>query len=82
MASTCLDTDVNLKAFTGHWRFLAWRVTEDDLFLSESKHSTTKLKAVHKSEGTKTVKRCDARERRARARGLTDCSIRKPISAG
>lgn len=43
---------------------------------------TAKLRAICKNGGTNSLKCLHGRERRARARGLTDCSIRKPITAG
>lgn len=43
---------------------------------------TEKLRAICKNRGTNSLKCLYGRERRVRARGLTDCSIRKPITAG
>lgn len=43
---------------------------------------TAKLRAICKNRGTNSLKCLYGRERRVRARGLTDCSIRKPITAG
>lgn len=43
---------------------------------------TAKLRAICKNRGTNSLKCLYGRERRVSARGLTDCSIRKPITAG
>lgn len=43
---------------------------------------TAKLRAICKNWGTNSLKCLHGRERRVRARGLTDCSIRKPITVG
>lgn len=43
---------------------------------------TAKLRAICKNRGTNSLKCLHGRERRVRARGLTDCSIRKPITVG
>lgn len=43
---------------------------------------TAKLRAICKNGGTNSLKCLYGRERRVRAGGLTDCSIRKPITAG
>ncbi len=43
---------------------------------------TPKLRAICKNRGTNSLKCLYGREGRVRARGLTDCSIRKPITAG
>lgn len=42
---------------------------------------TAKLRAICKNRGTNSLKCLYGRERRVSARGLTDCSIRKPITA-
>lgn len=43
---------------------------------------TAKLRAICKNQGTNSLKCLYARERKVRVRGLTDCSIRKPITTG
>jgi len=41
-----------------------------------------KLRAICKNRGTNSLKCLHGRERRVSARGLTDCSIRKPMTPG
>lgn len=43
---------------------------------------TGKLRAICKIRGTNSLKCLYGRERGVRAKGLTDCSIRKPITTG
>lgn len=43
---------------------------------------TGKLRAICKIRGTNSLKCLYRRERGVRAKGLTDCSIRKPITTG
>lgn len=47
-----------------------------------SKSVDTELKAIYENWGSKSPQYLHGSERRVRARGLTDCSIRKPITSG